>query len=345
MTYYSHDTENSIDDIGLANMHFEDNESDAWRDVGDLLWEWWKGDSEEVVRRYVALYEIPSDVDFDDIDGTADITKCKYVGTRSFCIPPHAPACFNGMVSTREHSWNEDRSTDIKDSEWNGCCDMSVPCSQCDVLKIIRVSDEPINNTSKQTIVRYEQKPVLEEAGLMIVSEPREHKNVKSRKSHTRVCGVCNLMNDNVTLFKADDNDLAVEIAKSILRNSYYSSSKKTSFLKYHVGVAKPGTKTTDEIFVTDLIDDGEYIEEGVFAFEPAEPFCISDNSSHKWSQESRLYREWDGICRDAIKYCNVVGCNVGKIMRIDEHETQVSGYITLSKQDVTYKDGLVKHF
>ena len=341
MIYFSHDTEyDPKKDPGLGRLHFVHNEEQAWDDVGDSMWEWWKGDDDDnVIRRYASLYTMPPDADDDD-DICPDVVKigrCKYVGTRSFCISPHAPECNNSMVISSQHRWNESSAKDIGDSEWKGCRDMAVPCSQCDILKIIQISNESINNTSKQTTVRYEPKSVLEHASVMIVAKPKEPKHVKSQKKHSRICGAFQLFGDDVILFRADYDDMAIRIAESRLRNSYYNDKQETAYIKYYVGVAQQGTKITDNIYPSDLTE-GRCIAEDVLALEPEESDCIDE--SHEWSEESYMYRAWPD-CRDAIKYCIVAGCDVGKVLRIDVKETRVFAYVPLSKRDVTYKNGL----
>lgn len=315
----------------------------AWEEFGDYLWNYFKG-TDTLYRFYGTMYQLPPDMDAFETDvDNIDITKCTLMSTKSFCIPPHAPKCYNGRLTRDSHEWNEDLTKPLEKSEWEGCLDYSIPCKYCNISKTIRVGEVPINGNSKITPVKYDTRSLLH-GEKIITSEPKSNFKVPELSNNTRVCGVCAVGDEEVFLFYADDDKDAILMAEWLMRRACRSlASNRATFGKYYLAVAPVCTKIDDEIFTTDLLE-GKWIAEDVVYAEPMPNRCVGKD--HIWSNESYVVStiqvRFEGQYEtDAVKYCKVKTCNIGKIIRVGIHETLTMEYINLCQDDVDFKDKL----
>lgn len=341
-SYYIHDSGfEPSDGMGIAITKSEEG---AWKEFGEYLWDLHKG-TEELTRINGKMHVLPSGFDTyeDDIE-SIDLKKCDFVSTRSFCIPPHAPECYNGYMRKDRHEWDEDIKIQHNKSEWYGCIDYSIPCRHCNIMKIIRVGKVPINGVSKITPVRYETRPLLQFCGTIITSEPKQVRMPKL-EDNTRICGVCTLGDEEVELFYADEDKDAIAMAELMIRGACIGHiGDHVAYVKYYLGVAPVGTKIDEEIFLADLLK-GEEITEAVASIEPVDYDCVGKD--HIWSDESYMI----SACQvggegqdetDAVKYCKVKICKRGKIIRVGLYSTYVLEYIDLCQTDVNFKDHMV---
>ena len=224
--YYIHESFAPPEDC-LGRIIIQPSEEEAWDEFGDYIWDEYKGE-EELEKTDGKMYLLPIETDKDIHTDDIDFDKIKYVGERSFCIPPHAPDCYDGMVTRMRHEWNEDLTKQLEKSEWEECIDYEVPCIYCKIVKIFRVGESPINGTSKITPVRYEFDRLLKGDKIQI-REVEKHIKKPKLKNNARICGTCVLDGEEVTLFYADKNEDAISMAEYIWHDQYENYGEKNS--------------------------------------------------------------------------------------------------------------------
>ena len=315
-----------------------DDVEKAWKEAADNTWDDFKG-TDELFCLWFFMYETDYDeeeymeVDYDRVD----YSKCKMVGRRQFCVPPHAPPCDNGIATMQQHDWDFGAATDAGPGGWHDCMDKYIPCRACKTVMVRRFSKFLINNDSKSVVVRYENDAVLKNAAPMIISKPKnKHKHGKQ----TRICAVICKWFDEAILIQADTAEAAEANAEHALRDEIENDSDSTMFLAYDVTVAPNGTKLTYEALASDAIG-WEYVCGGDVQVPPIGEACFSGKKEHPWSAESFLFREYANGVRDAIRYCTAPKCHVGEITRMYPHETIHQGFWEFCRRDVEYKDGL----
>ena len=350
-SYYIYETFTNPQYDGEGRIFTVETEEEAWKKFGEYIWDHYKG-SLELCRIYGNMYLLPSGMNqFETEISDIDLKKCKFMSTKSFCVPPHAPRCY---ATGDRHSWDENLATPLEKSEWEGCLDYSIPCKHCNILKIIRVGEIPINGRSKVTPVRYEPRPMLH-GEIMIVSEPKMNLPPKL-KDNVRICGVCEIEDEEVHLFHADSDEDAITIAEWIMRGDVMEYMMEyavrhenfmhdhSEYVKYYLAVAPLGTKIDDEIFASDLLK-GEWITEGIAHVPPIDNECAGKD--HEWSDESYVISTQqvgtkEQIETDVLKYCKVKTCDSGKMIRVGLFDTHILRFINLCPSDVEFKDNLV---
>ena len=343
-TYYVHEAERDPDDLlGIVSVG---SKKDAW----DMY-------KKYLVEEYKNIYN------FERVDGIMhlytgkiknvaladiDVFELKYIETKGFCVPPSEPKCIK-----RHHVWSNVKSA-YKNSNWDGCKDYTIPCMHCNVLKIIRVSNKPIDGYSKTATINYTIKPILMDGEIRHIEEPPAKYEKPILKNDMRACGLymegilqpCAPHENMILAFKADDNEDAIKMAE-YLYNGFHiidcemnMSIHDYKFLQYgrYYLVELPENADIDKPSMQD-IRKGKLIKKNVINFELPVKECTSD--IHDWNPDGRLMRS-EIIDKhekaEIVKYCNNKNCNLGKVITVGDDKPCVS-YVMLHDSDVSYKD------